>query len=221
MGDDKRFLRPNGNFITFFLFPFLCMKNHHHVKNTPLSLIKTHNYSHFLLWSVTSPPNSTINVSCIPPNFFPQPPLFPLPPLPSHIAQQKALFGERVRAQMWLLWLPKCTSTTTKTSEGVTSTASITTMVDKSRQECCCGSLQKMLKKLKKQVKMLRATSASKQSSFQCRYDPLSYSLNFDTSGYGSLEKDQDYYQFCAFSSRFVGNPRASLQRLTAAAASH
>ncbi|KAJ9183273.1 hypothetical protein P3X46_007152 [Hevea brasiliensis] len=120
---------------------------------------------------------------------------------------------------MWLLWLPKCTSATTKTRGGVTTTATITTMADNGRQECCCGGLQKLLKKLKKQGKMLRGTTACRQSSFQCHYDPLSYSLNFDTSGHGSLEEDQDYYKFCAFSSRFVGNPSASLQRL--AAASH
>ncbi|KAJ0018817.1 hypothetical protein Pint_12128 [Pistacia integerrima] len=48
-------------------------------------------------------------------------------------------------------------------------------------------------------------------SSFQCHYDPLSYSLNFDTTGSGSLLDDEDYYyKFYAFSSRFVATSKPS-----------
>ncbi|KDP30557.1 hypothetical protein JCGZ_15266 [Jatropha curcas] len=125
-------------------------------------------------------------------------------------------------AQMWLLRLPKYTSTTTtKTGASDTTTTTATTStstavkntVEKNggTQDCCCWGLRKVLKKLKRQGRMLRAATTSRQSSLECRYDPLSYSLNFDTSGCGSLVDDQDYYQFCAFSSRFVGNiPRTS-----------
>ncbi|KAF5729216.1 hypothetical protein HS088_TW21G01375 [Tripterygium wilfordii] len=79
--------------------------------------------------------------------------------------------------------------------------------------DCCSssGCLTKLMKRLKKQGRMLRATTGSGKSSLQCRYDPLSYSLNFDTtSGFGSLSDDVDYYQFRAFSSKFVANPRMS-----------
>ncbi|KAL3523075.1 hypothetical protein ACH5RR_015909 [Cinchona calisaya] len=79
----------------------------------------------------------------------------------------------------------------------------------------CCG-LSRLMRKLKKQRKML--CPQSRQSSFQCRYDPMSYSLNFDTSGSGSI-LDEDYYKFYAFSSRFVASssistPRTDCQRL-------
>ncbi|KAF5733573.1 hypothetical protein HS088_TW16G00013 [Tripterygium wilfordii] len=76
--------------------------------------------------------------------------------------------------------------------------------------DCCsssAGCLAKLVKRLKKQGRIILRPSG--QSSFQCRYDPLSYSLNFDTtSGVGSLSDDVDYYQFCAFSSKFVANQR-------------
>ncbi|KAJ6308315.1 hypothetical protein OIU76_017987 [Salix suchowensis] len=117
-------------------------------------------------------------------------------------------------AQIWLLWWPK---TTTKIGAGgvdTTATTKATTskIVEKSSgstQTCFCGCLTKLLK-LRKRRKMLRAATASRQSSFQFRYDPLSYSLNFDTSGCGGMLDDEDYYQFCAFTSRFVANPSRS-----------
>lgn len=82
----------------------------------------------------------------------------------------------------------------------------------------CCG-LAKLIGKLKKRKRRPRLTqqgqqrrlTTSRQSSFQCRYDPLSYSLNFDARGSGSLEDDDDdYYQFHTFSSRFAANPIGS-----------
>ncbi|KAG5228548.1 hypothetical protein IMY05_016G0106600 [Salix suchowensis] len=117
-------------------------------------------------------------------------------------------------AQIWLLWWPK---TTTKIGAGgvdTTATTKATTskIVEKSSgstQTCFCGCLTKLLK-LRKRRRMLRAATASRQSSFQFRYDPLSYSLNFDTSGCGGMLDDEDYYQFCAFTSRFVANPSRS-----------
>ncbi|CAI9783540.1 unnamed protein product [Fraxinus pennsylvanica] len=78
----------------------------------------------------------------------------------------------------------------------------------------CCGLSNLMRRVLKKRSKMLHSTS--RQSSFQCRYDPLSYSLNFDTSGSGNL-LDEDYYKFYSFSSRFAATPRTDCQRLVTA----
>jgi hypothetical protein len=112
-------------------------------------------------------------------------------------------------AQMWLLWWPK---TTTKIGAGGVDTTATTKATNSkiveeigSTQTCFCGCLTKLLKKLRKRGRVLRTATASRQSSFQCRYDPLSYSLNFDTSGH-----DEDYYHFCAFTSRFVANPSRS-----------
>ncbi|KAE7995931.1 hypothetical protein FH972_000688 [Carpinus fangiana] len=133
---------------------------------------------------------------------------------------------------MWLLWWPKNTSTTktggesasSSTTTSATATATATaTAADVSTtcragngmsSDCCCLA-KKLLRKLKRQSKSLRATS--RQSSFQCRYDPLSYSLNFDPSGSGSL-LDEDYHHFYSFSSRFVANPRTSCPTLMASA---
>ncbi|OMO74979.1 hypothetical protein CCACVL1_16385 [Corchorus capsularis] len=120
-------------------------------------------------------------------------------------------------AQMWLLWCPKTTK-----SGGDTVVASASTATPKvtninggrspsslGKNGCCCGCLASFVRKVKKQSKEMvrvRGAGASRQTSFQCRYDPLSYSLNFDKSGCGSLEDDEDYLH--AFSSRFVANPR-------------
>ncbi|XP_021300303.1 uncharacterized protein LOC110428719 [Herrania umbratica] len=125
-------------------------------------------------------------------------------------------------AQMWLLWWPKNTCTTPKSGDdtgaaGSTATTRATTGRTSSlgkngtARSCCnCRCLARFMRKVKKQSKeMVRSAGASRQSSFQCRYDPLSYSLNFDRSGCGSSVDDEDYYQFYAFSSRFVANPRS------------
>ncbi|KAH7569672.1 hypothetical protein ACOSQ2_013562 [Xanthoceras sorbifolium] len=129
--------------------------------------------------------------------------------------------------QMWLLWWPKNTTTPVKPHSAVT-TSTDTVAIETSVPEngsCCCitGSsstttttsssyLSKLLRKLKKHSRSLCAAKvASRKRSFQCRYDPMSYSLNFDTSGCGNLLEDEDYYyQFCAFSSRYVTNTKSS-----------
>ncbi|GMP71353.1 hypothetical protein CsSME_00029800 [Camellia sinensis var. sinensis] len=117
--------------------------------------------------------------------------------------------------QMGILRWPKTTPTTT-TCDGSTTTTTTTTTINHgssppSPPHCC--SLSKLVKKLKKHSRLMLRTPPSRQSSFQCRYDPLSYSLNFDTTGCGasSDDHDQDYYQFYAFSSRFVATPKTVL----------
>lgn len=80
-----------------------------------------------------------------------------------------------------------------------------TSDLSSTRSSCCC--LTRLVVKLKKLNRMLlRHHNKNRQSSFQCLYDPLSYSLNFDRSGNGSVldQEDEDYYRFYAFSSRFV-----------------
>ncbi|KAB1227810.1 hypothetical protein CJ030_MR1G017574 [Morella rubra] len=119
---------------------------------------------------------------------------------------------------LWLFWWPKNTATTTKnggdqargaTASSTTSAASTTCLARET--SCCC--LSKLVRKLKRCSRSLHAPC--RQSSFQCRYDPLSYALNFDTTGSGSL-LDEDYQKFCSFSSRFVATSRASCPRLVA-----
>ncbi|KAI5385590.1 hypothetical protein KIW84_072260 [Lathyrus oleraceus] len=73
----------------------------------------------------------------------------------------------------------------------------------RSSSSSCCCSMTKLMRKLL----LKRSRSRIRQGSFQCCYDPLSYSLNFDTSDCGSLLDEDYYYKFCAFSSRFVANP--------------
>ncbi|KAK3015084.1 hypothetical protein RJ639_007471 [Escallonia herrerae] len=102
--------------------------------------------------------------------------------------------------QMGLSWWPRCTSTTSSGGDVGGSTSSVAQNNSSSRPpHLCC--LFKLLTKLKKHGRMLRATGRHSSSRLQCRYDPQSYSLNFDTSGCGSL-LDEDYYRFYAFSSR-------------------
>ncbi|KAK9937193.1 hypothetical protein M0R45_014002 [Rubus argutus] len=104
---------------------------------------------------------------------------------------------------MWHLSWPK-TTCTTKTGghepQITTATAAATKCIKASPSSSHCTCLAKLVRKLRKQR---RRVGCAKSSSFQCRYDPLSYSLNFDASGCD----DQDYYKFYAFSSRFVANP--------------
>ncbi|XP_047177926.1 uncharacterized protein LOC124844951 [Vigna umbellata] len=96
-------------------------------------------------------------------------------------------------------------------SGSTTSTTTNTAVATKSMVSAChcCCLVTKLMRKLKRRGRTLRPKSASRQGSFQCRYDPLSYSLNFDSTGCGSL-MDEDYYKFYAFSSRFVANPRTT-----------
>ena len=135
-------------------------------------------------------------------------------------------------AQMWLLWWPKNTCTTQSGNDKGATASTATTRATTGRTSvgkngmpsCCCACLTRIVRKVKKQSKeMVRGAGANRQRSFQCRYDPLSYSLNFDRSGCGSGVDDEDYYQFYAFSSRFVANPRrpARSTHMLPAAASH
>lgn len=112
--------------------------------------------------------------------------------------------------QMWLLWWPKNTFST-KRHEAVTPTTSASTSSSSSCNSFStsshCPCLTKMMRKLKKHARVL-GLAPSRQASFHCHYDPLSYSLNFDDTSTGCRDmSDEDYYQFCAFSSRFVANP--------------
>ncbi|XP_010649015.1 uncharacterized protein LOC104879122 [Vitis vinifera] len=132
---------------------------------------------------------------------------------------------------IWLLLWPKLTSTTATKCDGdgegaaataaaskaPTTTTTTTTSCTSTTTSTHCHGLRKLVRKLKKQSRMLRAaaTRPSSGSTFQCKYDPQSYSLNFDSSGWGSF-LDGDYYQFHAFSSRFVANPTTLPPRLVA-----
>lgn len=118
---------------------------------------------------------------------------------------------------MWLLWWPKNTCTTKSGGERGAASATTTSPATTGRtssgskngtSSCFCTCLARIVRKVKKQSKEMGG--ASRQSSFQCRYDPLSYSLNFDRSGCESAVDDEDYYQFYAFSSRFVAKPSSS-----------
>ncbi|CAL9226141.1 unnamed protein product [Arabidopsis halleri] len=111
-------------------------------------------------------------------------------------------------------------------------TATATAMTKKSDvpttpPNCCITCLVRLIRKLKRKGRLLLATSARRQgSSFQCRYDPMSYSLNFDGGACGTLPDDEDYYlRFYAFSSRYVTTntikKRPPLPRESFSSASH
>lgn len=119
-----------------------------------------------------------------------------------------------------LPWWPRTTSATSSSGDahgrgGRNTAATATSSAAGSSSSNCCG-LSRLMRKLKKHSKMLQPASRQ-SSSLQCRYDPLSYSLNFDTTGSGDFA-DDDYYKFYAFSSRFVAAPRNECQRLVAVA---
>ncbi|KAK7368628.1 hypothetical protein VNO80_10656 [Phaseolus coccineus] len=115
---------------------------------------------------------------------------------------------------MWPLSSQKNSSSSMKIqneSATSTSTTTATTVATKSMVSTChcCCLVTKLMRRLKRRGRTVRPKSGSRQGSFQCRYDPLSYSLNFDSTGCGTL-MDEDYYKLYAFSSRFVANPRTS-----------
>ncbi|CAK8578202.1 unnamed protein product [Lathyrus sativus] len=103
------------------------------------------------------------------------------------------------------------TSTTMKMKDESVTMATKSVAATRSSSTCCCLMTKLMRKVLK------RSRSRIRQGSFQCCYDPLSYSLNFDTSDCGSLLDEDYYYKFCAFSSRFVANPTTSCHVLQVA----
>lgn len=118
---------------------------------------------------------------------------------------------------IWPLWCPRTTSSSTAAAakmedEPVTVAVAAGAGAGSSSSRCdCCCLVTKLMRKLKRRRHSGTLRSSSRQGSFQCRYDPLSYSLNFDDGRSGSCGLlDEDYYKFYAFSSRFAANPRAS-----------
>ncbi|WOL17841.1 hypothetical protein Cni_G26634 [Canna indica] len=69
-----------------------------------------------------------------------------------------------------------------------------------SRSHCGanCG-LGRLMRKLRKQSKML--CMATKPATFHCQYDPLSYSRNFDRSGFGTALDEDSAHFYHTFSS--------------------
>lgn len=73
-----------------------------------------------------------------------------------------------------------------------------------------CNSLRTLMRKLKKQTKMLYY-GPRPTKTFHCHYDPLSYARNFDRSGYdGAIFPGNDSDRFHTFSSRFVAAPSSA-----------
>lgn len=126
---------------------------------------------------------------------------------PSQSSVLYVFFVENM-THIWLLLWPKLISNPATKCDGdssnsAASKASVTTSSSSSTHSCL--GLKKLVRKLKKQSRMVRA-AASSRPSLGSSYDPQSYSLNFDSSGWGSF-LDGDHYQFHAFSSRFIANP--------------
>lgn len=115
---------------------------------------------------------------------------------------------------MWPLSSQKNSSSSSSSmkmqNESATTTTTTTVATKSMVSTChCCCLVTKLMRRLRRRGRTLRPKSGTRQGSFQCRYDPLSYSLNFDSTGCGSL-MDEDYCKFYAFSSRFLANPRPS-----------
>ncbi|EXC24812.1 hypothetical protein L484_018526 [Morus notabilis] len=106
--------------------------------------------------------------------------------------------------QMWLLWWPRNTSSAAK-RQGQPATTTATTAATAtshgkgfSTSSHCPSCLAKLVRKLKKQARTI-GFAPSRQAAFECRYDLLSYSLNFDDSS--ALDHEDNHYKFCALSS--------------------
>ncbi|KAL1366375.1 hypothetical protein HN51_014209 [Arachis hypogaea] len=110
---------------------------------------------------------------------------------------------KRIRIIVWPLPSPNqnIMNSSSSSSSATAIAANTPTKSMNSSCHCCCVVTKFMRKLLVKSVNRSRRRTTSRQSSFQCRYDPLSYSLNFE---------EQDYYKFSAFSSRFLANPSSS-----------
>ncbi|VVB12339.1 unnamed protein product [Arabis nemorensis] len=89
-------------------------------------------------------------------------------------------------------------------------------------RNCCVTCLARLIRKVKRKGRLLLARRRRQGRSLQCRYDPLSYSLNFDGGACGILPDDERFY---AFSSRYVTNntieKRPPLPRDTLSTVSH
>lgn len=121
----------------------------------------------------------------------------------THVSKTKDSnpFTQTIFFFMWPLRCPKSSAAATAISGAGNS---------RSCNLCCLVTkLMRKLKSHRRRTKSLR--SSTRQGPLQCRYDPLSYSLNFDDggrsgSGNGSVLDDNEdcYYKFYAFTSRFV-----------------
>ena len=119
-----------------------------------------------------------------------------------------SLFFFEKMTHIWLLLWPKLISATKCYGESADTAAAKASSTASAAATCStthCHGLKRLVRKVKRQRRMLRRW-ATRPSSGSCKYDPLSYSLNFDSSGWGSF-LDGDYYLFHAFSSRFMANP--------------
>ncbi|KAL1833870.1 hypothetical protein ACET3Z_003521 [Daucus carota] len=101
----------------------------------------------------------------------------------------------------------------TKKQEGM---SCIRDSTAKSSTECCCTNLFRLvIKMVKIRGVRLLGMASGKSCKLKCKYDPLSYSLNFDVSACGNLSDDEDYYyRFYAFSSRFAATSSTACPRL-------
>ncbi|KAI4371595.1 hypothetical protein MLD38_009924 [Melastoma candidum] len=99
---------------------------------------------------------------------------------------------------------------------GCTAPSSPLTSSCRSRRCSCLARLVTTLNKCRKMVEGKGRSRNSRQASFQCRYDPLSYALNFDSGGRGG--NYEDYYRFCAFTNRFLTRPTTTAAASASAA---
>ncbi|KFK28644.1 hypothetical protein AALP_AA7G026200 [Arabis alpina] len=75
---------------------------------------------------------------------------------------------------------------------------------------CCVTCLARLIRKVKRKGRLLLARRRRQVRSLQCRYDPMSYSLNFDGGACGTLSDDERFY---AFSSRYVTNNNTIIKK--------
>ncbi|MED6109790.1 hypothetical protein PIB30_036817 [Stylosanthes scabra] len=114
--------------------------------------------------------------------------------------------NKRIRIIVCPLPSPSPSPTMNSASTAISAPPNTNTATKSSMDTChCCCVVTKLMRKLLiKSInnnKRRTTTSTRHKSSFQCRYDPLSYSLNFE---------EQDYYNFSAFSSRFLPIPSST-----------
>ncbi|KAK9133796.1 hypothetical protein Scep_013324 [Stephania cephalantha] len=125
---------------------------------------------------------------------------------------------------MGISWKHKSSTTTTTTTSNISGgVASVAVVRDvaKNQSTNCCYCLRKLMRILRKQYSRMLLCEASRPPTFHCHYDALSYSRNFDTSGWGGMSSDDNYDYFYAFSSRFVAAPSAAAPPSLVGATSH
>ncbi|CAM0946601.1 unnamed protein product [Alopecurus aequalis] len=93
-------------------------------------------------------------------------------------------------------------------------------------RRCCGCGLGRLVRRLRRQGRQALCASARPASSTAealrgCQYDPLSYARNFDHTGFGDPDPDDDaanslYYSY-TFSSRFVLAPGTTTSSSAAA----